>query len=126
MPPAEPASFAALLDLEFISVGEDEAIARILVHDGVRQPMGLVHGGVYASGAEELCVEAASRGLPEGAAAHAISTTTNFLRPIFEGTIGLAARRRHRGRTTQVWEVDVLDDAARVCAIVRVVLAIRG
>ena len=35
------------------------------------------------------------------------------------------ARRRHRGRTTWVWEVDIADDAGRLCALVRMTVAVR-
>ena len=49
----------------------------------------------------------------------AVSNQTSFLRPITEGTIHALARRRHGGRTTQVWEVDITDDQGRLCALVR-------
>ena len=53
----------------------------------------------------------------------AISNQTSFLRPITGGTIHATARRRHRGRTTAVWEVDITDDEGRLCALVRVTAA---
>ena len=40
-----------------------------------------------------------------------LSNLTSFLRPITAGTIHAAARARHRGRTTWVWEVEITDDA---------------
>lgn len=78
--------------------------------DGLKQPLGLVHGGVFATLADALTVTGG----------RAISNQTSFLRPITEGTIHAHARRCHRGRTTAVWEVDVTDDAGRLCALVRV------
>ena len=45
------------------------------------------------------------------------SNHTSFLRPVTEGTVHAEARRRHRGRTTWVWEVDFTDDQGRLCAI---------
>jgi 1,4-dihydroxy-2-naphthoyl-CoA hydrolase len=57
--------------------------------------------------------------------AQGMSNQTNFLRPITEGTVHAVARRRHRGRTTWVWEVDMTDDAGRLCAIVRMTVAVR-
>ena len=50
---------------------------------------------------------------------------TYFLRPITSGTIHAKARRRHRGRTTWVWEVDITDDEGRLCALVRMTIAVR-
>ena len=78
--------------------------------DGLKQPLGLVHGGVFATIADALTVT-------EG---RAISNQTSYLRPITDGTIHAHARRRHPGRTTAVWEVDIADDAGRLCALVRV------
>ena len=54
------------------------------------------------------------------------SNQTSFVRPITGGTIHAHARRRHRGRTTAVWEVDIADDEGRLCAIVRVTVAREG
>jgi 1,4-dihydroxy-2-naphthoyl-CoA hydrolase len=99
----------ALLDIEVLHEADDEVRARLPVTDGLRQPLGLVHGGVYAVLADRLT---ARGGRP-------LANQTSFLRPITEGTIHAHARRRHRGRTTAVWETDVTDDAGRLCAIVR-------
>jgi 1,4-dihydroxy-2-naphthoyl-CoA hydrolase len=55
-----------------------------------------------------------------------MSNQTSFLRPIVDGTIHAVARRRHRGRTTWVWEVDITDDEGRLCALVRMTVAVRG
>ncbi len=54
-----------------------------------------------------------------------MSNQTSFLRPITEGTVHALARRRHRGRTTWLWEVDITDDAGRLCAAVRMTIAVR-
>ncbi len=50
---------------------------------------------------------------------------TSFLRPIASGHVTATARRRHRGRTTWVWEVDLRDDSDRLCAISRMTIAVR-
>ena len=63
--------------------------------------------------------------IPEGMIAVGLSNQTSFLRPVTGGTIHAEARRRHRGRTTWVWEVDLTDDEGRLCAIVRMTIAVR-
>jgi 1,4-dihydroxy-2-naphthoyl-CoA hydrolase len=120
--PLQVTGFDALYGLEILSLGDEEANARVAVRDDVRQPAGLVHGGLYASIAESLTAKAAGR---EGIVAQGISSQTSFLRPIVEGAIHATARRRHRGRTTWVWEVDITDDEGRLCALVRMTLAVR-
>ena len=100
---------AALIDVEILEETEEEVRARVPVTDALRQPLGLVHGGVYATIADAVT----TRG------GRAISNQTSFLRPITAGTIHVTARRRHHGRTTAVWETDISDDAGKLCALVR-------
>jgi uncharacterized protein (TIGR00369 family) len=118
--------FDALYGLEVLEVTEDLVRAQVAVRDELRQPFGLVHGGVLASIAETL----ASLGtltvvVPEGNAAMGSSNSTSFLRPIADGTIHARALRRHRGRTTWVWDVEITDDAGRLCALTRMTIAVR-
>jgi uncharacterized protein (TIGR00369 family) len=101
---------AGLVDLEVVERTDGEVRARLAVTDAHKQPLGLVHGGVFAVIADALTAT-------EG---RAISNQTSFLRPVTGGTIHIRARRRHRGRTTAVWEVDITDDDGRLCALVRV------
>jgi uncharacterized protein (TIGR00369 family) len=54
-----------------------------------------------------------------------LSNQTSFLRPITEGTIHAVALAKHRGRTTWVWEVEMSDDAARLCVLSRMTIAVR-
>jgi uncharacterized protein (TIGR00369 family) len=54
-----------------------------------------------------------------------MSNHSTFLRPIGQGTIHAVARRRHRGRTTWVWDVELTDDEERLCAVSRVTIAVR-
>lgn len=119
-------TFDALYGLELLEVTDERVRAQVKVHDGVRQPMGLVHGGVFASMAESMTSMATAMAvLPEGRTAQGLSNQTSFVRPILDGTVHAEARRRHRGRTTWVWEVDITDDDGRLCAMVRMTIAVR-
>jgi 1,4-dihydroxy-2-naphthoyl-CoA hydrolase len=111
--------------LEIVTTGEDQVQASVPVGDEIRQPVGLVHGGFYAALAESMTVAATRAALPGDKVVHAQSAQTSFLRPIVEGTVHAAARARHRGRTTWVWEVEITDDAGRLCSLVRTTLAVR-
>ena len=124
--PLQMTGFDALYGLEILSLEGEEATARVAVRDEVKQPAGLVHGGVYASIAESLTSFATWKAVSrDGMSAQGLSNQTSFLRPITRGTIHATARRRHRGRTTWVWEVDITDDEGRVCALVRMTVAVR-
>jgi 1,4-dihydroxy-2-naphthoyl-CoA hydrolase len=121
-----PVGFDRLYGLEVRDVNEEEARARVKVRDELRQPAGLVHGGVFASIAETLASVATWLAVHEqGKTAQGLSNQTSFLRPILDGTIHAVARRRHKGRTTWVWEVDITDDEERLCALVRMTIAVR-
>jgi 1,4-dihydroxy-2-naphthoyl-CoA hydrolase len=118
--------FDGLYGLEVHAISPEEVTAQVAVRDEIKQPAGLVHGGVFASIAESITSLATYSAVrDDGQHAQGLSNQTSFLRPILEGTIHAVARRRHRGRTTWVWEVEISDDQARLCALVRMTIAIR-
>ncbi len=116
----------AALGFELLDLAEDRARGRFEVTDAVRQPAGIVHGGAYAALAETLASAATHMHVREGGgAAMGQSNLTSFMRPVSGGCVHAEARRRHRGRTSWVWEVDFTDDEGRLCATSRVTLAVR-
>lgn len=118
--------FDGLYGLEIHSIADDEVTARVPVRDELKQPAGLVHGGVLASIAESITSMGTWLAVKDdGLVAQGLSNQTSFLRPILDGTIHAVARRRHRGRTTWVWEVEISDDQERLCALVRMTIAVR-
>ena len=118
--------FDRLYGLELTHCSDVEVRARLAVRDEVKQPMGLVHGGVYASMAETMASLATHLAvLVNGDAAMGLSNNTSFLRPITAGTVHAHATRVHRGRTTWVWDVRFSDDAERTCAVTRMTIAVR-
>jgi 1,4-dihydroxy-2-naphthoyl-CoA hydrolase len=118
--------FDKLYGLEITEAGEALMQGRVEVREELKQPAGLVHGGVYAAIAESLASHGTAMGvIPEGKIAMGLSNQTSFLRPIVGGTIHAVARMRHRGRTTWVWEVELSDDDGRLCVLTRVTVAVR-
>jgi uncharacterized protein (TIGR00369 family) len=118
--------FDGLYGLEILTVSDEEVTAQVRVRDELLQPAGLVHGGVFASIAESIASLATWWAVQaDGRSAQGLSNQTSFLRPITGGTIHATARRRHRGRTTWVWEVEIIDDQERLCALVRMTIAVR-
>lgn len=120
------AGFDGLYGLIMSELDDGAILGEVAVRDELKQPAGLVHGGVYASIAESL----ASLGTwkvvqADGKAAMGLSNLTSFLRPITAGTIHARADALHRGRTTWVWEVRCSDDAGHLCVLSRVTVAVR-
>jgi len=118
--------FDRLYGLELLSWSDTEVRAQVLVGEQLKQPAGLVHGGVYASIAESITSLATALSVFEqGQMAMGLANSTSFLRPITEGTVHAHATRLHRGRTTWVWDVSFSDDADHTCAVTRMTIAVR-
>ena len=123
---AKVSGFDALYGLEVLEVTEELVRARVPVRDALRQPFGLLHGGVLTAVAETLAsLGTAAVVVPQGEAAMGLSNSTSFLRPITHGTVHGRAIRRHRGRTTWIWDIEMTDDDGRLCAISRMTIAVR-
>jgi 1,4-dihydroxy-2-naphthoyl-CoA hydrolase len=126
LPFAHDVGFDHLYGLEVTEVADGLMRGTVEVRDEIKQPAGLVHGGVYAAMAESLATNGtALQVLPSGMAAMGLANQTSFLRPVTQGTIHALARAVHRGRTTWVWEVELTDDAGRLCALTRITVAVR-
>lgn len=118
--------FDRLYGLQLLDYDESQVTAQVQVREEIKQPMGLVHGGVYASIAESMTSMATALAvMGEGNTAMGMSNSTSFLRPITEGVVHAQATRLHRGRTTWVWDVRFSDDAGRTCAVTRMTIAVR-
>jgi uncharacterized protein (TIGR00369 family) len=119
--------FDRLYGLQVTEVGDGTMRGTVAVRDAIKQPAGLVHGGIYAAIAESLATTGTALAVVgAGNTAVGLSNQTSFLRPVTEGHIHAAARARHQGRTTWVWEVEATDDAKRLCALSRITVAVRS
>jgi uncharacterized protein (TIGR00369 family) len=135
MPDPPPYELRVPLEAAFdatigLVVHESEEVDRcsgtLPVHPGVCQPLGMIHGGVYAAIAETLASTGTARGVfATGGAALGMANNTSFLRPITEGSVHGSALAIHRGRTSWVWDVEMRDDQGRLCATSRVTIAVR-
>jgi 1,4-dihydroxy-2-naphthoyl-CoA hydrolase len=125
-PLSEIAPFDALYGLRLLDASPELVRGSVSARDELRQPTGVLHGGVYAAMAEGLASLGTNMAVsPAGQVALGMSNSTSFLRPIAEGLLHGVARCRHRGRLTAVWDVEMTDDDGKLCAVSRVTIAIR-
>jgi 1,4-dihydroxy-2-naphthoyl-CoA hydrolase len=118
--------FDALIGTEWLSQDPDDARVRLEVRDELRQPFGLMHGGVMSSLIESVCSWATAGVVyDDGMAAMGQSISVNFIRPVTQGSAEVRAKARHRGRTTWVWDCEVVDDSGRLCALAQMTIAVR-
>jgi len=120
-------SFIGVMGLEIddlVEVGHRRA--RLAVVPGVCQPMGIVHGGIYAAIAETLASMGTADGVIQlGKVPLGMSNNTSFLRPVSSGSVHAEANAVHRGRTTWLWDVEMRNDDGKLCATSRVTIAVR-
>ena len=111
------------LGIEFIEIGDDFLRGRVPVDKRTVQPFGLLHGGVSVVLAETLGSVGAMYASPEGHRAVGLDINANHLRAATTGWVTGTARPIHRGRTTQVWQIEMADDAGNAVCISRITMA---
>ncbi|MDM0014297.1 hotdog fold thioesterase [Variovorax sp. J22P168] len=115
---------ATVLGLEFLEVGDDYIRARVPVDRRTRQPYGILHGGVSVVLAETLGSCGAHYSAPEGQRAVGLDINANHIRATTSGWVTGTARPVHRGRTTQVWQIDMVNDAGELTCVSRITMAV--
>ncbi|MFT6065756.1 MAG: hypothetical protein ACJAQX_001630 [Polaribacter sp.] len=114
------------LEIEFVDVGEDFVTARMPVTLKVYQPYGILHGGATAALAETVgsCASAlfvdTKTKIIKG-----IELSINHLKSKKEGVVFGIARPIHKGRTTHLWEIRIVDEEDNlisICKLTNIVL----
>ena len=112
------------LGIEFVEVGDDFLRARVPVDHRTIQPFGLLHGGVSVVLAETLGSVGAYHASPEGHRGVGLDINANHLRAATSGWVTGTARAVHIGRTTQVWQIDMVNDAGELTCVSRITMAV--
>ncbi|QHE74667.1 hotdog fold thioesterase [Hydrogenophaga sp. PBL-H3] len=112
------------LGIEFLEVGPDFIRARVPVDTRTRQPYGLLHGGVSVVLAETLGSCGAAYSCPEGHRAVGLDINANHLKGATNGWVTGITRAVHIGRTTQVWQIDMTNDAGELTCVSRITMAV--
>lgn len=119
-------NFDTHIGTEWIKLDPDDARARVAMRDELRQPYGILHGGVYSSLIESLCSYATAAAVWEdGNIAMGQAIEVSFVRPVTKGHAEARAVAKHRGKTTWVWQVEIVDDDEKLCAVAKMTMAVR-
>jgi uncharacterized protein (TIGR00369 family) len=89
-----------------------------------RQPYGLLHGGVSVVLAETLGSCGAAYSAPEGQRCVGLDINANHLKGTTTGWVTGITRPVHRGRSTQVWQIDMHNDAGEMTCVSRITMAV--
>lgn len=109
MDPTSP--FDRLLGTTMVEAGPDRVVVRLEVTGDHLQPGALVHGGVYCSLVELAASVGAHAWLAGEGVAVGVTNSTDFLKAVRGGTLRGEATPVHRGRTLQLWRVEITDEA---------------
>ena len=108
------------LGIEMVDYGDDFLVARMPVTPKVHQPDGVLHGGATAALAESVGSFASHMFLDiENNFVRGLEITANHLKSVSEGYVYAKATFLHKGRTTQLLDIRITDDADNVVSICR-------
>ena len=117
---------ADTLGIEVIELTPERVVATMPVDDRTRQPFGILHGGASVALAETVASLGSTANVDHTAfAAMGIEINANHLRAKRDGKVTATATPVHLGRTTQVWDIRIVDEDARPVCISRCTIAIR-
>ncbi len=114
------------LKIEFVDVGLDYVTAKMPVNTAVYQPFGILHGGATAALAETVgsCASAlfvdTKTKIVKG-----IELSVNHIKSVKEGFVFGIGKPIHKGRTTHLWEIKIVDEKDNlisICKLTNIVL----
>ncbi|MEO6155336.1 MAG: hotdog fold thioesterase [Thermomonas sp.] len=111
------------LGIEFTELGPGYLRATMPVDARTHQPYGLLHGGASVALAETLGSSAGAMMAGDNAVV-GLEINANHLRAVRSGLVTGTARPVHIGRSTQVWEIRIEDEATKPVCISRITLAV--
>ncbi|MBM7086278.1 PaaI family thioesterase [Micromonospora sp. WMMD734] len=103
-----------LLGLSFDEASGDRVVIRWKVRPELHQPAGILHGGVYCAVVETVGSVGGTLWLGERGSVVGVSNQTDFLRAVREGELVAVGTPVHRGRSQQLWQVEITDAEGRL------------
>ena len=114
----------AHLGIEFLEVGEDFIRARAPVDHRTLQPAGILHGGISVVLAETLGSCGAAGAAGAGVQVVGLEVNANHLRSVRSGWVSGTARPVHIGRSTHVWQIELVNERGQRTCLSRLTMAI--
>jgi 1,4-dihydroxy-2-naphthoyl-CoA hydrolase len=113
------------LGIEFTEVGEDSLTAIMPASARTKQPIGIVHGGANVVLAETVASTAANAVVDlDKSYCVGLEINANHIRSVKDGVITAITRPIHLGRTTQVWHIDLYNDAGKLTCVSRMTASV--
>lgn len=118
-------TLADFLGICFTEVGPDFLKATMPATQRVKQPIGIVHGGANVVLAETVASTAANAVVDlEKFYCVGLEINANHIRSVREGIVTAISRPYHLGRTTQVWHIELFNQAGQLTCVSRMTAAV--
>jgi uncharacterized protein (TIGR00369 family) len=118
-------TMAEFLGIEFTEAGEGFVCGKMPASPQTKQPYGIIHGGAYVTLAETLGSVGAAFSVDYSKyRCVGLDINSNHIRSVREGWVYGRATALHIGRTTQVWEIKITDEAGKLVNISRLTMAV--
>ncbi len=121
----EPSNLLEFLNMEVVEESEGHMVMSMPITPKVHQTKGFIHGGANVVLAETAASIGASRLIEDDEITFGMEINANHLRTVRDGMIYATARMRHRGKSTQVWEIDITDDDDNLTCVSRCTMAVK-
>ena len=108
------------LDIEYVAIGDDFLTAKMPVSSKVHQPYGQLHGGATAALAETVGSAASNFFIDsKNQFVNGIQLSINHVKSKREGVVFATAKNIHKGKSTHLWEVKIVDEEDNLISIAK-------
>ena len=108
------------LDIEYVALGDDFLTAKMPVNSKVHQPYGQLHGGATAALAESVGSAASNFFIDsKNQFINGIQLSINHIKSKREGIVFATAKNIHKGKTTHLWEVTIVDENDNLISVAK-------
>lgn len=108
------------LDIEYVAIGDDYLTAKMPVSPKVHQPYGQLHGGATAALAETVGSAASNFFIDsKNQFINGIQLSINHIKSKREGTVFATAKNIHKGKSTHLWEVTIVDENDNLISVAK-------
>lgn len=114
----------AALGIEVTEATPERVVATMTVDERVHQPYGILHGGASVALAETVASVGGTLSVGEGKRVVGLEINANHLRAKRDGVVTAVGTPLHQGRSTQVWQIELTDEAGKRVCVARCTLAV--
>ncbi|RDI36945.1 PaaI family thioesterase [Falsibacillus pallidus] len=113
------------LGMEFVEIGKGKVVATMPVDERTRQPFGYLHGGASVALAETVASVGAVELIDlEKEICFGLEINANHIRAKKDGVVTAIAEAVHRGKSTMVWEIKIVDEEEKLICTSRCTMAV--